>query len=279
MGGEYAEVHEEEVVDVEEVVVEEGDGFTKVFNESGDDRLNFIKKVYAIVFTQLAFTVAFVCVCMKYMGVQKKTMYLDPQNDKAGSYTYLIATNDFTKVLFNPILLGVVVAAYIITACGLFCKLSKVFPVNYIFLTIFTLCVSWIVGTVCVRTEPKTVLMAAVLTMAMFLGLTIYACTTKTDFTGSFCGMHIVVIHITLIIFMIPLCFILHDRIMHLIFAYIGVAIFSFYIIYDTQLIMNGDRTDGDFDMDDHILAAVILYLDIINLFLKILQVLKGGEE
>lgn len=120
--------------------------------------------------------------------------------------------------------------------------------------------------------------MAAVLTMAMFLALTLYACTTKTDFTSNICGWHIVVIQITLIIASIPLMFILHDRLLHLFFAYIGVGIFSFYIIYDTQCIMNGDRGSGDFDDQDYILAAVLLYIDIIQLFLKIMEILKGSD-
>lgn len=162
---------------------------------------------------------------------------------------YLVPTNGFTSILYNQTLLGFVLAAYFTTACAIMCcGLSKVVPINFILLSIFTFCVSWIVGTVCVRTDPKLVLMAAVLTMAMFLGLTLYACTTKTDFTNSYCGLHILVIHLSLIVFMIPMYFIFHDRTMHLIFAYIGVALFSFYIIYDTQMIMNGDRTNGDFD-------------------------------
>lgn len=159
------------------------------------------------------------------------------------------------------------------------CGLGKSVPINYILLSIFTFCVSWIVGTVCVRTDPKLVLMAAVLTMAMFLGLTLYACTTKTDFTNSLCGFHILVIHLTLIVFLIPMSFILHDRTLELFCAYLGVTLFSFYIIYDTQLIMKGDRTNGVFDEDDYILAAVILYLDIINLFLKILEILSKQKK
>lgn len=176
--------------------------------------------------------------------------------------------------------MGFVIATYFATACSIICcKVGKVVPINFVLLAVFTFCVSWLVGITCMRTDPKTVLMAAVLTMAMFLGLTLYACTTKTDFTTSLCGFHMLVIHLTLIVFMIPMCFIMQSRMLHLVFAYIGVAIFSFYIIYDTQMIMNGDRTNGEFDEDDYILAAVILYMDIINLFLYVLKILRGGSN
>lgn len=46
------------------------------------------------------------------------------------------------------------------------------------------------------------------------------------------------------------------------------VLLFSFYIVYDTRMIMER------FGFDDYIIAAVILYVDIINLFLKILALM-----
>merc|ERR1719188_1974178 len=57
----------------------------------------------------------------------------------------------------------------------------------------------------------------------------------------------------------------------HKVFAGCGVLLFTFYIIYDTQLIVGGtDRRQ--FGIDDYAFAALSLYLDIINLFLYILQ-------
>ena len=46
------------------------------------------------------------------------------------------------------------------------------------------------------------------------------------------------------------------------------VVLFSFYIVYDTDMIMN------DLGYDAYIIGAVILYIDIINLFLKILSIM-----
>lgn len=43
------------------------------------------------------------------------------------------------------------------------------------------------------------------------------------------------------------------------------VLLFSFYIVWDTRMIMER------FGYDDYIIAAIILYVDIINLFLKVL--------
>jgi FtsH-binding integral membrane protein len=49
-----------------------------------------------------------------------------------------------------------------------------------------------------------------------------------------------------------------------------GVFLFSFYIIYDTQLTI-GNKSNK-LSEDDYILAVMMLYLDIINLFIYILS-------
>jgi protein lifeguard len=61
------------------------------------------------------------------------------------------------------------------------------------------------------------------------------------------------------------------NRTLHLIYAYLAVILFSFYLLYDTQLIMGGKRYT--IDIDDYIMAAMILYLDIINIFLQLLKI------
>lgn len=50
-------------------------------------------------------------------------------------------------------------------------------------LFIFTLCESYIVSILCGLTEANIVIASAFLTLGMFIGLTVYAFTTKTDFT------------------------------------------------------------------------------------------------
>jgi FtsH-binding integral membrane protein len=62
----------------------------------------------------------------------------------------------------------------------------------------------------------------------------------------------------------------------HSIFSMFGAVLFSGYILYDTSNIMH------HMGPDDYILAAVSLYLDIINLFLyllEILRMLQGGND
>ena len=58
-----------------------------------------------------------------------------------------------------------------------------------------------------------------------------------------------------------------HSRLVINTVTCLGATIFSLYIVYDTQLIVeeNVEHTDRQ---DDIVLAATSLYLDVINLFL-----------
>ena len=49
-------------------------------------------------------------------------------------------------------------------------------------------------------------------------------------------------------------------------------AIYTVYLLIDTQLIVGGGK--HQIQMDDYVMGAAMLYLDIINLFLQILKIL-----
>ena len=174
--------------------------------------------------------------------------------------------------------MALVLTAYIVSICALLCcGCHRKVPVNYVLLFVFTLSLSCLIGVVCMQTDPGIVVAAAGLTFAMVLGLTGYACTTKQDFTASICGFFILPVLLLVVIASIPFMFIPgFIRTMHLIYCVIGVLIFSFYIIWDTQMIMGGQHAHYQFTEDDYILAAVILYIDIIQLFLYILRILSN---
>eukprot|EP01047_Picozoa_sp_COSAG01_P117009 COSAG01_NODE_45677_length_407_cov_0.821429_1_plen_95_part_00 len=65
---------------------------------------------------------------------------------------------------------------------------------------------------------------------------------------------------------------------MQMLYLFAGVMIFSLYIVYDTQIMLGGNHkfTIG---MDDYVFAALNLYLDIINLFILLLDLLNGGRD
>merc|ERR1711879_1103277 len=59
---------------------------------------------------------------------------------------------------------------------------------------------------------------------------------------------------------------------LNMIYAGIGAILFSFYIVYDTQIIVGGNHKKYQLSVDDYAFGALTLYVDIINLFMMILS-------
>eukprot|EP00913_Durusdinium_trenchii_P007276 g6838.t1 len=57
-----------------------------------------------------------------------------------------------------------------------------------------------------------------------------------------------------------------------MLYAGFGALLFSGYIVLDTQLIIGGKHSSFQFGTEDYVMAAITIYLDIINLFLYILS-------
>jgi len=102
------------------------------------------------------------------------------------------------------------------------------------------------------------------LTAIAFGGLTIFAMNTKRDFTTM--GKMLFIALIVLVVASLANIF-LHLPMLQLIIASVGAVLFSMFILYDTQNIIRGN-------VSNEIEAAVSLYLDFLNLFISLLQIL-----
>ena len=58
-----------------------------------------------------------------------------------------------------------------------------------------------------------------------------------------------------------------------LVIGCISVVLFGIYLIYDIQLIVGGKRYQ--LEIDDYIIGALALYIDIIRIFIEILRILQ----
>ncbi len=105
---------------------------------------------------------------------------------------------------------------------------------------------------------------AFLMTAVAFGGLTVFAFNTKKDFSAM--GK---MLFITLIVIVVAslLNLFFQSSLLATVVAAIGAILFSAYILYDTQMIIRGGY-------DSPVLAAVALYLDILNLFISLLQLL-----
>merc|ERR1719436_335274 len=79
-----------------------------------------------------------------------------------------------------------------LTMCSMMCCAERLrtFPGNYIYLGIITCTMGILVGFVSAMYTWQSVVLAAGITVGIFLGLTVYAWNTETDFTG--CGPFLV---------------------------------------------------------------------------------------
>lgn len=227
-------------------------GTNLVKDASREVRVGFVRKVYGILSAQLLLTTAIAAP---------------------------ICTLGDTWVQDHAWVLYLSLAALVITMCAMMCaqKQLRTYPTNYIFLVILTVAMSVLVGFSSAMYTWQSVVLAAGITFAIFACMTIYAWTSNTDFTGS--GPYLSAALFTLIIFGFALslmsCFGIHIEWLMMAYNMIGVLLFTFYIVYDTQLIMGelgGHKIS--FGIDDYVFAALNLYLDIINLFLHLLSLL-----
>ena len=146
-------------------------------------------------------------------------------------------------------------------------------PLNYIILTVFTLSYSCIVAMEVCLYSFNSIMIALFLTFVTVISLTIYAWKSEKDFT--ICGGTLFV-SLTLLIFSGLILIFIRIPLLNLIYTFISLIVFCIYLIYDTQLLIGSGKFK--FEEDDYILAAINIYLDIIILFLRILE-LFGKRE
>ncbi|WP_261518180.1 Bax inhibitor-1/YccA family protein [Campylobacter lanienae] len=105
---------------------------------------------------------------------------------------------------------------------------------------------------------------AFLMTTVAFGGLTIFAFNTKRDFS-SMGKMLFIALIVIVVAGLLNLFF--QSTMLATIISAVGAILFSAYILYDTQMILRGGY-------DSPVLAAVSLYLDILNLFISLLNLL-----
>lgn len=220
-----------------------------------DIRNGFIRKVYGIVGTQLLMTTG-ITVAIMQMG---PTLLRHNQSLVLGLLFFSMVLSIGTMCIF--------------CCCP---SLMRKSPQNYIILLLFTLAESITVGMISVQYTTASVALAfGILTVVVF-ALTVFACQTKFDFTG--CGPYVFVAMLCLMAFgffmWIGSYFLPAETMqtLRLLYACCGALLFSFYIVYDTQLIVGGKHSH-QFSIDDYAFAAISLYLDIVQLFLYLLQI------
>lgn len=147
----------------------------------------------------------------------------------------------------------------------------KSYPTNLLFLSGFTIMEAYAISVATSFYSAQVVVQALVLTLGIFIALTLFACQTKYDFTdwmpylfGALWFM---------ILFGFVAAFIPFNSTLEIVYGVFGALIFSGYILVDTQLVMR------HFHVEEEIAASISLYLDVLNLFMSILRILNGSNN
>lgn len=225
--------------------------------DEGNVRIRFIRKVYAILTVQLMVTTGIIA-----------------------AFMFVPQLNTFAKQNGFAMMLASIAACVLLVAVLCCCRdLLRSFPLNFIILAAFTVLMAISLSGICIHYKTDEVLMAAGITTVVFLALTIFAMQTAIDFTvctGFACILLVILMILGIVAAIFP------SKILSLIYAGSGAAIFSFYILIDTQLITGGafgKQRAVTLSPEDYILGALELYMDVINLFLYILELVRQLKD
>lgn len=235
-------------------------------------RLDFIRKVYGILFAML---------CVSFGIVLPFVVRTDQSMQFMAQHKWI------TTICLSLLLLQqfMNITMFACACCDggqclrRYIKMFTIVPLNFVYLFTYAACFGVLLGVICASYEATSVGLVFALTAGMMIILSIYACCTDTDFTG--CGMYIVAMLMGLLFFMIIGIF-FPDTLYHKIVSAVAVVLFSFIIIHDTQLIVGTAKFNFcgsaagalEFSIDMYAFAAFQLYLDFINLFLNLLKLL-----
>lgn len=226
-------------------------------------RNGFIRKVYGIVSVQLIVTTILGGVIVRY---GREWLHTNPQ------------------LMMSAVTVSSALSLFI--ACVTSCcpDLMRRSPQNYGLLAVFTVSESVLVGFACLQYTVGSVILCLGLTAGVVVGLTLYALRTKSDLTsaGPYLMCCLLVLCGTGMLLMLASAMGLTHNPMfsavQVLYAAGGALVFSFFIVYDTQLIVGGGH-QHEFSIDDYAMAAMCLYLDIIQLFLSLLRLLGEKDD
>ncbi|CAG5897098.1 unnamed protein product [Menidia menidia] len=136
-----------------------------------------------------------------------------------------------------------------------------------------TLALSYMTGSISSHYATKAVFLALGITAVVCVAVTVFCFQTKVDFTkcqGLFCVLGIVMF-VTGIITAIVLSF-KYMLWLHMLYAAMGAIAFTLFLAYHTQLII-GNRKHS-ISPEEYVFAALSIYVDIVQIFIFLLQII-----
>jgi FtsH-binding integral membrane protein len=211
---------------------------------TGEERLTLIRRTYTLVFASVLVTIGGVAVG-----------FTQPQIMGAVSAHPFISF----LIVFAPLLMA--------------SRMDTAFPANVGFMFLFTFIMGlWLSPLLYVinKTQPGVIGEAALLTGSTFGVLTAYAFVSRRDFSA-WGGFFVVGLWVLIGASLINLF--VQNANADLWLAAVTVFIFSGLLIFRTWQIRNV------YGPDQYVVAAISIYMALINLFLAILRIVSGGRR
>lgn len=214
-------------------------------------RWAFIRKVYSIVTFQILVTAALAAAVVLVRPI----------------HSFLYSGSDASMALFVVFLISPFVVMI-----PMLCFRDR-HPWNLVLLMLFTLSISFSVGVACTTSKGKAIMEAAVLTGVVFVGLTLYTFwAAKRGHDFSFLGPFLFAALLVLIVYCIMQMYFPLGKVGATIYGCIASLVFAGFIVYDTGNLIKKHS------YDDYFVAAISLYLDIVNLFMALLTCARVSD-
>jgi modulator of FtsH protease len=213
---------------------------------TGEERATLVRRTYGLVFVSIVVTMLGAAFAFTQQGLM----------DAVAAHPFITFI-----CMFAPLIMAQ--------------RAAREFPKNVILTLIFTFIEGiWLAPFLRAAeiSAPGSVSSAALLTLVAFGGLTTYAFVSRRDFSawGGFFIIGVLVLFVAMLVNMF-----MHSAAIALWTSAIGVLIFSGLLVFDTWRILRS----GAFGQDDYVIAAVQIYLDLLNMFMFILTLLGGRNR
>ncbi|XP_063722288.1 uncharacterized protein LOC134848703 [Symsagittifera roscoffensis] len=222
-------------------------------------RQGFICKVYAILSFQLLVTFGIVAL---FAFVRPVREFINGDSDSSSNWPLIMLGVAF----------GVFIVVYIVIICSK--TVRRRVPYNYIFLTIFSVATGYMLGILAsVMNQVAVAESMACLALICFC-MTLFGCQTKIALGPIF------IVLFTLSVAALSLAIMsiwTYNNMMPSVYAALIVALFSLILLVDTWLIINSGH--HDVMMEEYVFCALMLYVDIIYIFLYLLMLLGGSSR
>ena len=180
--------------------------------------------------------------------------------------------NTFITLYMNKLLLLGFIGSF-----GTLVYIINSSPKTILQLSLFTIFETMLLCAFSALQEPETIIVSTVVTFGLTIGLGIYALTTKHNYTNLISFLS----SILLCLFVMSMSNIwLKNEFLDNMEPYIGTILFLGYIIVDVQYFLHKHVSESEYDINDlHIIASINIYLDVLNIFLRLVEIFAKNKN